>query len=151
MKTNPQNNIALASLFVSILAIVIGAILILIPEIIKCNLGLLPASCKGIYFISDNAYLTVKAADHRFKQLKEHGYSNSGYFFIPDYSNLSGKHLYVVYANQFYEKEDCARSLEIYSKENPNAYCLRASTNPSVAPDRFCARSVDCWNSLKNP
>jgi serine/threonine-protein kinase len=146
---NTANKIARADLLVSILAIIVGAIFALVPQEIKCNLGLLPRSCKGIYFISDNAYITVGEADQRSIQLKENGYPGSGHFFIPDYPNLSGKHLYVVYVDQFYHRDDCARSLESYSKKNPKAYCLRASTNPSVDPDRFCAESIDCLGSQK--
>jgi hypothetical protein len=138
------NKIALASLFTSVAAIAIGSATAIVPQEIKCTLGLLPRTCGGVYFISDSAYIDVGEADQRAVKLKKMGYSDPGHFFIPDYPNLSGKHLHVVYARKFDNRDDCAHFLEKYSQANPESYCFRASSNPSVEPDRFCSQSTQC-------
>ena len=130
-------------LTVTILGIIIGAVVTLIPEEIKCNLGMLPSTCKGVYFVTDHAYTSAGEADQRYTDLKKAGYTNASHFFIPDYPNLSGKHLYQVYVDKFENRDDCARFLEEYSKKYRESYCVRASSNSVVEPDRFYASSTN--------
>jgi hypothetical protein len=140
----PQKIATVIGLAVTVLGTIIGAVVTLAPQEIKCSLGMLPSSCKGVYFVTDQAYISTGEADQRYTNLKKAGYTNASHFFIPDYPNLSGKHLYQVYADKFESRDECARFLEQYSKKYKESYCVRASSNPAVEPDRFCASSADC-------
>ncbi|MBD2359390.1 serine/threonine protein kinase [Tolypothrix sp. FACHB-123] len=91
----------------------------------------------GFYFISDAAFKTSDEADRQVQKLQRQGYSQAGNFWIPNYPNLSGKSLFVVYPAQFKQRQSCANFLSNYRKKSPDAYCAFASKDRNAPADRF--------------
>lgn len=58
-------------------------------------------------------------------------------FWIPDYSNLSGKRLFQVYPAKFNSRNDCGNFITKYNQTHPQAYCVFGSRNPNVPAGRF--------------
>jgi hypothetical protein len=98
------------------------------------------ANNSGFYFLQDSAFANSNEAQNKVNALKANGYSGAGYFWIPDYANLSGKAFYAVYPAKFSNRSGCANFLQNYSQINSQAYCVYGSKNPSDSPDRFYAR-----------
>jgi serine/threonine protein kinase, bacterial len=98
------------------------------------------ANNSGFYFVQDSAFANSNEAQNQVNNLKVNGYSGAGYFWIPDYPNLSGKAFYAVYPAKFSNRSDCANLLQSYSQINSEVYCVYASKNANDSPDRFYAR-----------
>jgi serine/threonine protein kinase, bacterial len=98
------------------------------------------ANNSGFYFVQDSAFANSNEAQNQVNNLKAKGYSGAGYFWIPDYPNLSGKAFYAVYPAKFSNRSDCANFLQNYSQINSEVYCVYASKNGNDSPDRFYAR-----------
>ncbi len=96
----------------------------------------------AFYFLSDSAYAKLPGANLRVKALYNQGYSQAGSFWLPDYANLSGQQLYVVYVSQFSDRNSCIDQLKTYGQANPNAYCAFASKNANVSADRFYFKQI---------
>ncbi|MEA5553571.1 serine/threonine-protein kinase [Anabaena cylindrica UHCC 0172] len=90
----------------------------------------------SFYFVADSAFKDLRTANIQVKKLQLMGYYQSGIFWIPDYPNLSGKRLYEVYANQFSDRTKCINFLKIYGQFNSDAYCVLASKDANISPDR---------------
>ena len=109
-------------------------------RIISSNSNIYPSQSReseGFYFVSDSAFPSASEADKESQKLIEMGYGQSGKFWIPDYPNLSGKPLFVVYPAQFRERQSCANFLENYRKQSKSSYCAFASKDKNVSADRF--------------
>lgn len=77
----------------------------------------------SFYFIADSAFHNPNQAEQKRESLKEDGYSRAGFFWSPNYSNLSHYQSYKVYGNWFETSEDCQAALKEYRQYNPNSYC----------------------------
>lgn len=148
MKNLGKNNIiGLLGLFVAIVGIPVGIAVALVPQQTKCTLSLLPSEdCKGVYFVSDNAYITQQEANQQAKKLKKE-YPESGYFATTKYPNLSVNSLHTVYAGKFKDRNSCAIFLKKYNQRNADAFCFRASANPDVSRDMFKSSAGPDLNS----
>lgn len=61
------------------------------------------------------------------KRIKNQGYSNAGYLWIPDYPSLSGKQFYAPYIGPFASYSDCENNLRTLAKTGRFWYGIKVS------------------------
>jgi serine/threonine-protein kinase len=89
----------------------------------------------SFYFLADSAFWEpdyAPYANNRVEVLKQSGYRNSGWFWIPQYANLSGQNAAQVFADRFNSLDRCIKALVDYGKTIGDAYCAFASTDPNA-------------------
>ncbi len=101
-----------------------------------------PPVAESFYFLADSAYKDKDRASQQVQQLQSTGYPQAGSFWIPDYPNLSGQRYTQVYADKFSDRESCLQQLAIYAKQQSDAYCALASTDPHVSDERIEAKAL---------
>lgn len=83
------------------------------------------------YVILDSAWENKKEAQKRLVSLSHSGYSNTGYFWIPDFKYLSGAELFQVYVGPFTNSSDARNALCAYeAKFKTITYGVRLSNKP---------------------
>ena len=83
------------------------------------------------YVVLDSAYGEKKAAQQRLVELGHLGYSNSGFFWIPDFDFLSGAELFQVYVGPFADKADALVAICQYNKKlDTTTYGVRLTLKP---------------------
>lgn len=83
------------------------------------------------YVILDSAWEKKQDAQKRLVTLSHSGYSNTGYFWIPDFEFLSGAELFQVYVGPFSNRSDAITALCAYEgKFKTTTYGVRLSINP---------------------
>lgn len=83
------------------------------------------------YVILDSAWEKKKEAQKRLVSLSHSGYSNTGYFWIPDFKYLSGAELFQVYIGPFANSSDARNALCAYeAKFKTTTYGVRLSNKP---------------------
>ncbi len=97
---------------------------------------------RSFYFLADSAYADRNNAERRLQALKNQGYTNAGSFWLPDYANLSGKPYTQVYLDRFSNRDDCIDILRTYGRDNADAYCAFASSDPNAPTERITTRDV---------
>jgi hypothetical protein len=63
-------------------------------------------------------------------RMRNEGYSNAGYIWIPDYPSMSGKQLYAPFIGPFQSYEECKKNLQSLSKTGRFWYGLKVSYTP---------------------
>lgn len=63
------------------------------------------------YMIVTGAYLYENDAARAVRRLKDEGYYNAGYLWIPDYASLSGKQNFATFLGPYSTKEECLNRL----------------------------------------
>jgi len=94
-----------------------------------------PAVIAGIelpaYVVLDSAWATKDEARRRLVVLSQSGYTNTGFFWIPDFEYLSGKSLWQVYVGPFRTREAALDALRTYNNRfHVSTYALRLSDKP---------------------
>ncbi len=83
------------------------------------------------YVILDSAWKDKKEAQKRLVTLSHRGYSNSGYFWIPDFEFLSGAELFQVYIGPFKQRNDAINALCAYeARFDTTTYGIKLSNEP---------------------
>ena len=78
---------------------------------------------RSFYFIADSAVFNPEQAQNKSQSLVQEGYSQAGFFWTENYSNLSQHQFYKVYADWFETQAECETKLKDYRQFNPNSYC----------------------------
>jgi serine/threonine-protein kinase len=89
----------------------------------------------SFYFLADSAFGTEAYADYantRVDALKQAGFRQAGWFWMPQYANLFGENVAQVFADRFNSLEQCVKALERYGQTVGDAYCAFASTDPNA-------------------
>lgn len=83
------------------------------------------------FVIIDEAYKKKKDAQRRLVELNHLGYSNTGFFWIPDFEYLSGTELFQVYVGPYTNKSDAQNDICHYnSKFGKITYGVKLSMTP---------------------
>jgi serine/threonine-protein kinase len=83
------------------------------------------------YVILDSAWEKKQEAQKRLVTLNHSGYSNTGYFWIPDFEYLSGAELFQVYIGPFDKRSDAITALCAYEgKFKTTTYGVKLSNKP---------------------
>jgi hypothetical protein len=83
------------------------------------------------YVILDSAFGEQSQAQRRLVELNRWGYSNTGFFWVPNFKYLSGKPLYQVYVGPFAAEETAVAELCAYNRKMKTVtYGVRLSTEP---------------------
>ncbi len=83
------------------------------------------------YVVLDSAWETKKEAQRRLVSLNHSGYSNTGYFWVPDFQFLSGAELFQVYIGPFSSKSNAIGALCQYNnKFEKTTYGVKLSHKP---------------------
>jgi serine/threonine protein kinase, bacterial len=95
------------------------------------------------HFVADSTFPNLQNAVEQVKTLETAGYRQAGVFWIPDYPNLSDRHLFIVYADRFSDRFSCIKFLKTYGQTNPGAYCAFASKDPKAPRDRVYFKDIN--------
>jgi serine/threonine protein kinase, bacterial len=101
-----------------------------------------PSPVESFYFLGDSAFKNAGNAKQQLDRLKDSGYSGAGAFWMPDYPNLSRQKYTQVYVEKFADLDSCLQLLETYGRENREAYCALASTDPQAPLQQVYAKDV---------
>jgi hypothetical protein len=83
------------------------------------------------YVVLDSVFAEKEQAQRQLVDLGHAGYSNTGFFYIPEFRYLSGAKLYQVYIGPFEQKADAEAAVCAYNRQNDTVtYGLRLSTEP---------------------
>lgn len=83
------------------------------------------------YVFFDSAFAKKEQAQQRLVELNRWGYSNTGFFWVPNFKYLSGKPLYQVYVGPFAEKAEAETEICKYNRKLKTiTYGVRLSTAP---------------------
>ena len=83
------------------------------------------------YVVLDSAWKTEQEAQRRLVALSSKGYSETGFFWIPDFKFLSGKKLYQVYVGPFKDRTNAIEAACQYDKNfQTKTYGVRLSSKP---------------------
>ena len=70
------------------------------------------------YMITTGAFPSEIKAQENINYLRNDGYNNVGYLWIPDYSSLSGKQFFSTFIGPFNSKIECENQFKQISKSN---------------------------------
>lgn len=103
------------------------------------NSAALPSS---FHFIADSTFANLQPAIKQTKTLQAAGYRQTGMFWIPDYPNVVGTRLFIVYVATFSDRPSCIKFLKNYGKVNSQAYCAFASKDPKAPTDHLSFKEI---------
>ena len=82
------------------------------------------------YIIVEGAYMYESDARSKVQQLRQEGYSNAGYLWIPDYPSLSGKKNFATFLGPYHDLKSCKDDLRLFPKDEKFWYAKRVSMDP---------------------
>jgi len=91
------------------------------------------------YVITDSAFAEKERAQRRTVELNHAGYSNTGFFWIPNFEYLRGQRLFQVYVGPFRDRDEAVRAIcDDDRKLGREAYGILVSTRPGREAFRCC-------------
>ncbi|MGD1902457.1 MAG: protein kinase [Geitlerinemataceae cyanobacterium] len=99
----------------------------------------------SFYFLADSAFKNADYAGYansRVEALKQSGFGNAGWFWVPEYANLFGTRAAQVFAGSFGDLQSCVNVLENYRLIVGDAYCAFASRDPNADRQIVTAQSL---------